>query len=85
MIKENKEIKIKVLPLNLLCLIKFLNSLCKVKIILIHNIFNRLGINQNMGGIIKIPIIILIQFNDKLKLVLGSKVENRFAIIFNLK
>jgi hypothetical protein len=84
-INVNKDIKIKVLPLNSLVLIKFLNSLCKVRVSLIHNIFIREGINQYMGGIIKSPKKILIQFIDKPKFVEGSKVENKFAIIFKLE
>jgi hypothetical protein len=50
---------------------------------LIHSIFIREGISQNIGGIIKIPSMTLIQFKEKFKFVIGSKVENRLAIIFN--
>lgn len=82
-IKEKRDTNIKVLPLILKFLIKILYSLCKVIIILIHKIFNREGISQNIEGIIKIPIKDLNQFNDKLKFVAGSKEENKLAIIFN--
>lgn len=75
--------KIRVLPWDLLFLIKILNSLCNVIIIEVHKIWSREGINQNIGGIIIIPINVLSQFNDKLKFVEGSKVENKFIIIFN--
>lgn len=45
--------------------------------------FNREGINQNIEGMTNNAIMLLSQFNEKLKLVLGSKEENRFVIIFN--
>lgn len=79
--KVNKLIKINVLPLAAL-LRRTLNSLCKVIIILIHNIFNRDGINQNLTGIRNKPIKDLNQFKAKI-LVEGSKEENKFAIIFS--
>ena len=59
------------------------NSLCKVNKILFHKILFRDGVNQNEGGIIKIPIIILVQFIEVFQFVEGSKDANRFAIIFN--
>lgn len=80
---ENKEIKIKVVPFKFELLIKILNSLCKVIIILIQIIVKREGINQYIDGKIKIPIKALNQLSDKLKFVVGSKEENKFAIIFN--
>lgn len=52
---------------------------------LIQIIVNRDGINQYIDGIIKIPIRDLNQFRDKWKFVVGSKEENKFAIIFNNK
>ena len=80
---ENNEIKINVLPLELILPIKILNSLCKVIIILIQIKVKREGINQYIEGIIKMPIKVLNQFRESLKLVVGSKEENKFAIIFN--
>jgi hypothetical protein len=81
-----REIKIKVLPLILSDLIKILNSLCNVLKILYHINLKRLGINQKVIGMIRNPIIVLNQFKDIPKiLVVGSKDENRFVIIFNLK
>lgn len=85
-IKVNKEINIKVVPLNLEIPNKVLNSACNVKKILFQNIKIREGKNQNIIGKNKIPKRVLNQFNDKLKiLVEGSKIENRFIIIFKLK
>ena len=82
----NKEINIKVVPLKLLGPISILNSLCNVIKILFQKIFNRDGINQKIIGKNKIPKIELIQFRDKLKIfVEGSKIENKFIIIFKLK
>jgi hypothetical protein len=53
---------------------------------LFQNIEIREGKNQNIIGKNKIPSIVLIQFKEKLKiLVEGSKIENKFIIIFNLK
>lgn len=79
---ENKDTKNRVLPLYSFILINALNSLWRVKINLIHNIFIRDGINQYMGGIMNRPKNTLNQFKDKLKFVAGSKVEKRFAITF---
>jgi len=82
----NREININVVPLNLCIPISILNSLCKVIKILFQKIFNREGKNQKIIGNNKIPKSELIQFKDKLKiLVEGSKIENRFIIIFRLK
>lgn len=81
-IKENNDTKISVLPLEFFPR-RILNSLWSVFTIKFQIILSRDGINQNTGGIKIKPINLLIQFNDKLKLVDGSKDENRFAIIFN--
>lgn len=84
-IKENKEINKKVDPFALFVFSKVLNSVCNLIKILFHIIKWRLGINQNINGINIIPKNALNQLNDKLKmLVEGSKIENKFAIIFNL-
>lgn len=65
---------------------KVLNSLCKVIKILFQKIFIREGKNQNIIGKKRIPRNDLNQFKDKLKiLVEGSKIENKFIIIFRLK
>jgi len=43
------------------------------------------GINQILDGINKRPNAVLVQFNDKLLIsVVGSKIENKFLITFNL-
>lgn len=84
--KVNKEINIKVVPLKLLGPINILNSWCKVIKILFQKIFNREGRNQKIIGKNKIPKKELIQFKDKLKILVdGSKIENKFIIIFKLK
>lgn len=84
-INENNEIKIKELPACPLVLNNVLNSLWSVNKILFQIIWYREGMNQNIGGIIKIPKNVLIQFNERLKmLVEGSKTENKFVIIFSL-
>lgn len=62
---ENNEIKIKVLPLELLIPRRILNSLWRVLVIIIHVIDSRDGINQNVEGIKINPIIVLIQFSEK--------------------
>lgn len=60
-----------------------LNSLIKDLNIIFQNIMNRDGINQYWNGKIKIINLILIQFIDNFILVEGSKIENKFVIIFN--
>ena len=55
--------------------------------IILHAIFMlfRDGISQILVGISSSPIIVLVQFSGKLLIsVAGSKIENRFLIIFNL-
>lgn len=82
-IKENKEINIKVVPLNLLIPIRILNSLWRVKKIFCQKMRFREGINQNNKGKNKIPRKVLNQLRDKEKIfVEGSKIENKFIIIF---
>jgi hypothetical protein len=81
---ENKEIKIKVLPLCPVGPSKVLNSLWRVKRIEFHKNWNRAGINQNEAGIRRSPKKVLNQFSDRFRIVvLGSKTEKRFVIIFN--
>lgn len=83
---ENKETKIKVLPLWPDGPNKVLNSLWRVNKIVFQKIVYREGINQYTEGINKIPKKVLIQFKDKLKILdEGSKTENKLVIIFNLK
>lgn len=81
---ENKEIKIKELPLWPVGPSRVLNSLWRVKRIEFQRNWKRVGINQNEAGINKRPKKVLNQFKDKFKIVvLGSKTENKFVIIFN--
>lgn len=82
---ENNEININVLPFIFSEFIKTLNSLCKVNVIFNQRTWNREGINQNIVGINNNPRNVLNQFNDVPKFEAGSKVENRFVIIFSLK
>lgn len=60
-----------------------LNSLIKNLKIIFHNIINREGINQYWNGKIKIISTILSQFIESFILEEGSKIENKFIIIFN--
>lgn len=84
-IKEKREINIKVLPLWPLGPNKVLNSLWRVIKIEFQIIWNRFGISQYIEGIIKSPKNVLDQFKDKFKIVVdGSNTENRLVIIFNL-
>lgn len=63
-----------------------LNSEWRVKKILFQNIERREGINQKIIGKKSIPNIVLIQFIEILKILVdGSKIENKFIIIFNIK
>lgn len=60
--------------------------MCNVIKILFQKIDIRDGINQKIIGKNKIPKIALIQFKERFKIfVEGSKIENKFIIIFKLK
>jgi hypothetical protein len=73
-------------PLNLWFPISILNSLWRVIKILFQNKEIREGKNQNSIGKNIIPKKVLNQFKDRFKiLVEGSKIENKFIIIFKLK
>lgn len=79
---ENKEININVLPLKGE-LIKILNSKWRVLIILNHINEYREGIIQNIDGININPKKVLIQFKERLNIVVeGSNTLNRLVIIF---
>lgn len=80
---ENREIKIRVLPLIVLFLIRILNSLWRTRITLFHKNEYRDGISQYEVGINKIPKNVLSQLSDNLNIAVGSKEEKRFVIIFN--
>lgn len=83
-INLNKEINIKVVPLKLEIPNSVLNSLWRIINILFQNKKIREGINQNSKGKKRIPKIVLIQFKDKFKIFVdGSKIENKFIIIFS--
>jgi len=82
-IRENIEIKIKVLPTDPLGPSRVLNSLYNVIKIKFQKILIRDGRSQKETGISIKPIKVLSQFKEKLKiLVEGSKTENKFVIIF---
>jgi len=66
-------------------LIKILNSLFIYLINIILLIINREGINQNWNGSKNKKINILIQLKDIEKEVEGSKIENRFVIMFRVR
>lgn len=60
-------------------------SWCSLFINNLTIILFREGINQILDGINNNPIAVLVQFNDKLLIsVVGSKIENKFLITFNL-
>lgn len=80
--KDKSVIRKIVLPWDVLLLIRILNSLCKINIILFQRILDREGIKKKRGGMNSIPMTVLIQFIERLKLVEGSNDENRFIIIF---
>jgi len=81
-INKNTEIKIIVLPSNEVGPKSTLNSLWSFLTIIL-NIIDRLeGISQNIGEIININTIDLIQFLKKIIEDAGSNTENRFVIIF---
>jgi len=82
-IKIRIEININVLPFIAFKPSNNLNSLCKIFIKLLNNIKNILGIIQNVTGIIKIKINELNQLLNIGKDEEGSKIENKFLIIFN--
>lgn len=83
LIKIKKKSLIKIIKFIAEYLRIILNSLIKNLKIIFHIIINREGINQNWNGKIKIINLILNQFNDNFILVEGSKIENKFIIIFN--
>lgn len=85
-IKRNRDVRINEFPLFSFPFLRMVFiSRC---ILFINNliiIVFRDGINQMLVGINRSPIIVLVQFSDKLLIsVVGSKIENRFLIIFSL-
>lgn len=83
-INENKEINIKDLPKFFFLGKSVLNSLCNLFNNKFHRTNLRLGISQNESGKTVKPSMVLIQFNDKLKILhVGSNDEKRFVIIFS--
>jgi hypothetical protein len=85
-ISENKDTNRKVLPwLVFFPPKRALNSLCSFVNNVFHNNGYREGINHILIGMRASPRKVLIQFKDKLKLLVeGSNTENRFLIIFRL-
>lgn len=81
-VKIKKKSLIKIIKFDIEYLVITLNSLIKNLKIICHIIMNREGINQNWNGKIKIIKLILSQFKENFILVDGSKIENRFIIIF---
>jgi len=83
---RNNEVRIKELPLFSFPFLRIVFiSWCNLFISSINIILFREGINQTLVGINRMPIIVLVQFNDKLLIsVVGSKIENRFLITFSL-
>lgn len=81
-IKIKKKSLIKIIKFDIEYLMIILNSLIKNLKIIFHIIIGRDGINQNWYGKRKIIKIILNQLREKFILEDGSKIENRFIIIF---
>lgn len=82
--KVNKEININVEP-KWEERIKALNSLCKLYRIFLHNKDQRDGELQYKYGINIIPKIVDIQLIDRFRILEeGSKIENKFIIIFSV-
>jgi hypothetical protein len=71
---------------NIWCFLRIVFiSWCSLFISRVNTILFHDGINQILVGINRIPITVLVQFNDLLLIsVVGSKIENKFLIIFSL-
>lgn len=83
LIRINRNRLIKIIRFGIEYLRIILNSLIKNLKIMFHDMVNREGINQYWNGKIRIISLILSQFIESLILVEGSKIENKFIIIFN--
>ena len=84
-IMVNKEMKISEFPLLFFVPVIVFISLCSLSVSSFSAIVFRDGINQILVGISSSPIAVLVQLMGKpLIPVVGSKVENRFLIIFSL-
>jgi hypothetical protein len=83
---RNRDARINKFPLFSFPLLRIVFiSWCNLFINKLTIILFRDGINQILVGISNSPIIVLVQFNGRpLISVVGSKIENRFIIIFNL-
>lgn len=83
-IMVNKEMKISVFPLCFAPVIVFI-SLCSLSVSSFSVMVFRDGISHILVGISSSPIAVLVQLMGRLMIpVVGSKVENRFLIIFSL-
>jgi hypothetical protein len=83
---RNSDVKMNEFPLFLFPFLRIVFiSWCSLFISSVNIILFCDGINQILVGISRRPIIVLVQFNDKLLIsVVGSKIENKFLITFNL-
>lgn len=83
---RNSDVKMNEFPLFLFPFLKIVFiSWCSFFIRILNIMLLRDGINQILVGISISPTIVLVQFNGRLLIsVVGSKIENRFLIIFNL-
>jgi hypothetical protein len=83
---RNSDIKINEFPLFSFPFLRIVFiSWCSLFISNVNTILFCDGINQILVGISRIPMTVLVQFNDKLLFsVVGSKIENRFLITFSL-
>jgi hypothetical protein len=84
-IMVNREMKISVFPLLFFVPVIVFISLCSLSISSLSVMMFREGISQTLVGISISPMAVLVQLMGRLIIsVVGSKVENRFLIIFSL-
>lgn len=83
---RNREVKMNEFPLLMLLFLEIVFiSWCILFIRILIVMLLRDGISHILVGISINPMIVLVQFNGRLLIsVVGSKIENRFLIIFSL-
>lgn len=83
---KNRDVRINEFPLFSFPFLKIVFiSWCNLFISRLIIMLFRDGISQILVGINSSPMIVLVQFNGRLLIsVVGSKIENRFLITFNL-
>lgn len=83
---RNSDVRINVFPLLMFPFLEIVFiSWCILFIKILIVMLLRDGISHTLVGISISPMIVLVQFNGRLLIsVVGSKIENRFLIIFSL-